>query len=154
MPDKAKNLIDVLVKEFVGMTGSIGDEELQRAKNQLKSSIHMQLESRAMRLEDIGRQVMTYGKYTTAAQLAQQVDNIQAADLQRVAAAMIKTPLSFAGIGDLSYTPRYDLIQQRFTQQQGGGSSSSGTGSGSKSNYSSSSTSNSNSSNNSSTPSQ
>lgn len=118
MPDKAKNLVDVLVKELIGMTGSIGDEELQRAKNQLKSSIHMQLESRAMRLEDIGRQVMTYGKYTTAQQLTQQVDSITAADLQRVAASMIKTPLSFAGIGDLSYTPRYDIIQQRFTQQQ------------------------------------
>ena len=142
MPDKAKNLIDVLVKEFLGMTGSIGDEELQRAKNQLKSSIHMQLESRAMRLEDIGRQVMTYGKYTTAAQLAEQVDAITAADLQRVAAAMIKTPLSFAGIGDLSYTPRYDLIQQRFTQRQ----QQQGSGSGSSSNKSNSSTSSSSSS--------
>jgi processing peptidase subunit alpha len=36
----------------------IGDLELERAKNQLKSSLVMALESRAVEVEDLGRQVM------------------------------------------------------------------------------------------------
>ena len=35
----------------------IPEEELQRAKNQLKSSLVMALESRSVEVEDLGRQV-------------------------------------------------------------------------------------------------
>ena len=40
---------------------SVADEELSRAKNQLKSQVLMSLESRFTMCEDLGRQLLTYG---------------------------------------------------------------------------------------------
>ena len=133
-PDKAKQLVDALCKELLAMQGPVQDEELKRAKAQLQSVIFMQLESRALKLEDIGRQIMTYGKVHSAHSLAEQVEKVTAADVQRVAAAMVKTPLTLAAIGDLSYCPRYDLIQKKFTDAAASNSSggSSGGGGGGK----------------------
>ena len=62
--------------------------ELSRAKNQLKSSLLMNLESRPILFEDIGRQVLTYGARTPAADLVQQIESVTAADLNKVARAL------------------------------------------------------------------
>ena len=47
----------VLVKELVAITGHITNEELARAKTQLKSMLLMNLESRPVIFEDCARQV-------------------------------------------------------------------------------------------------
>ena len=62
--------------------------ELSRAKNQLKSSLLMNLESRPILFEDIGRQVLTYGARTPAADLVRQIESVTAADLNKVARAL------------------------------------------------------------------
>ena len=43
------------------LTKDVPSEELERAKNAAVSSILMNLESRAVVAEDIGRQIVTYG---------------------------------------------------------------------------------------------
>ena len=43
------------------LTKGVKDEELQRAKRGALSSVLMNLESRAVLAEDIGRQILTYG---------------------------------------------------------------------------------------------
>jgi len=43
------------------MAVGFSPEEVQRAKNQLSSSIFMSLESRMVLYDDIGRQVLSYG---------------------------------------------------------------------------------------------
>ena len=120
-PSKAKQLVDALTKELLAMPGPIEAQELKRAKAQLQSVVFMGLESRALKLEDIGRQIMTYGKVQSAQELAAEVDKVTAEDVQRVAAKMLQTPLSVAAFGDLSFCPRYDLIQNKFTDALGGG---------------------------------
>lgn len=50
------------------MASKVSEEELARAKKATISSVLMNLESRAVVAEDIGRQVLTYGhRYRTAA---------------------------------------------------------------------------------------
>jgi processing peptidase subunit alpha len=114
LPDKAGALADVMSKELLRMTGPIDAVELSRAKNQLRSAIYMQLESRALKLEDTGRQVITYGKVQTAQELSAVIESVTVADLQRVAAALLKTPVTIAATGDLTSLPRYEQIQRAF----------------------------------------
>jgi len=113
-PDQAGNLVDMLSREFVKMTGEVDATELSRAKNQLKSSVNMQLEVRGLQLEDLGRQLMTYGLIHTPAELCAKIDAVQAADIQRVASDMLKTPVSVAVHGNTAHVPRYDVIARRF----------------------------------------
>lgn len=43
----------------------VTDEELSRAKNMLKCNVLTHLESRLVLFEDIGRQILTYGRRET-----------------------------------------------------------------------------------------
>lgn len=114
LPEKSRNLVDVISKEMIRMTGPVDATELSRAKNQLRSAVYMQLESRSLKLEDIGRQVMVYGKIQSATDLSKQIESVTAEDIQRVAKAMIATPVSIAAAGDLTTLPRYEQIQRAF----------------------------------------
>jgi processing peptidase subunit alpha len=113
-PEHAGQLMDQMTAECLHMAGKVDPNELSRAKNQLKSSVHMQLEARSLQLEDQGRQLITYGKIMTPAELCAQVDAVKDSDIQRVATAMLKTPLSLATYGDLSNVVRYDDLAKRF----------------------------------------
>ena len=95
---------------FKKMKGAISAEELARAKMQLKASLLMNLESRPVLFEDIGRQVLTYGARTEPEALVKQIEAVTAADLTKVATKLLKSPPSVVVVGDTTAVPRYDLI--------------------------------------------
>lgn len=115
LPEKASELVDIMAKEFERMGGAVEATELSRAKNQLRSAVYMQLESRTLKLEDIGRQVITYGKVQTAQEISAQIEAVTPADIQRVARKMLGTPVTIAAAGDLTALPRYEQIQKKFS---------------------------------------
>ena len=108
------SLVAALVNEMKNMGGSISAEELSRAKNQLTSSLLMNLESRPVLFEDIGRQTLVYGHHVPPEELVKQIAAVTAADLTAVATKLLKTPPSVAVYGDTTSVPRYDLIAKQF----------------------------------------
>jgi len=109
-PSEMGSLVSAMIDEMKKMAGPITDVELNRAKNQLKASLLMNLESRPILFEDIGRQVLTYGARTPPEVLIQQIDAVTAKDLNDAASAMLKSPPSVVVYGDTTCVPRYDLI--------------------------------------------
>ncbi|KAI0652482.1 LuxS/MPP-like metallohydrolase [Trametes meyenii] len=65
---------------------NIPDAELSRAKNQLKSSLMMALESRAVEVEDLGRQVLVHGRKVPVSEMCDKIDAVDALTIRRVAA--------------------------------------------------------------------
>ena len=59
--------------------------EVERAKNQLRSQLLMNLESRMVEMEDAGRQVEMNGKKLSVDFMVEQINNLTVRDLQRVA---------------------------------------------------------------------
>ncbi|KAF9502330.1 mitochondrial processing peptidase [Pleurotus eryngii] len=59
--------------------------ELSRAKNQLKSSLMMALESRAVGVEDLGRQILVHNRKVPVSEMTDKIDLIGAEDIRRVA---------------------------------------------------------------------
>jgi processing peptidase subunit alpha len=90
-PDWAHALADVIAREFslLAEQDTIHQSELDRAKNQLKSSVLMNLESRMVQLEDLGRQVQIYGKRISADEMRQRVDAVTLDDVKQVASKML-----------------------------------------------------------------
>merc|ERR1719420_2513191 len=64
----APALVQVLADQLAKMAGPVTDEELSRAKAMTKSSVLMNLESQAILLEDLGKQVLCYGKRVGASE--------------------------------------------------------------------------------------
>ncbi|KXT09683.1 hypothetical protein AC579_9981 [Pseudocercospora musae] len=65
--------------------GKLSDIEVKRAKNQLRSSLLMNLESRMVELEDLGRQVQVYGRRIPVKEMIANIENVTMADLRRIA---------------------------------------------------------------------
>ena len=82
--------------------GGITDEELERAKAATVSSILMNLESKAIVAEDIGRQILADGERKAPAEFIAEVKALTAADVAAVAAQCLKSNTTLCMVGDLS----------------------------------------------------
>ncbi|KAJ7269413.1 mitochondrial processing peptidase [Mycena haematopus] len=59
--------------------------ELDRAKNQLKSALMMALESRAVEVEDLGRQILVHNRQISVLEMTAKIDQLKPADIRKVA---------------------------------------------------------------------
>ncbi|KAG0365620.1 Metalloenzyme, LuxS/M16 peptidase-like protein [Gamsiella multidivaricata] len=82
-------LLEVIVRELELTTrtgrGGIAQGELDRAKNQLRSSVLMNLESKMVQLEDLGRQVQVHGYKVPVEELCAKIEKVTRQDMVRVA---------------------------------------------------------------------
>ncbi|KZS93502.1 hypothetical protein SISNIDRAFT_454701 [Sistotremastrum niveocremeum HHB9708] len=65
---------------------SLPAEELSRARNQLKSNLVMALESRAVEVEDLGRQILVHNRKVPVSEMCERIDQVTADDIRRVSA--------------------------------------------------------------------
>lgn len=89
-PSKVVQMLDVMCRELQALTLENGFSALQmievnRAKNQLRSSLLMNLESRMVELEDLGRQVQVHGNKVGVKEMCNKIDQLTVQDLRRVA---------------------------------------------------------------------
>lgn len=89
-PGKVGLMVDVICRELQNLmleTGftSLQPQEVSRAKNQLRFSLLMNLESRLVELEDLGRQVQVHGRKVGVKEMCAKIDEVSIADLRRVA---------------------------------------------------------------------
>eukprot|EP00475_Leptophrys_vorax_P036791 TRINITY_DN6272_c6_g1_i1.p1 TRINITY_DN6272_c6_g1~~TRINITY_DN6272_c6_g1_i1.p1 ORF type:complete len:571 (-),score=17.98 TRINITY_DN6272_c6_g1_i1:156-1733(-) len=112
----APQLVDIVTKEFLAVAapGGVTGEELQRAKTATVASVLMNLESRVVVAEDIGRQILTYGHRKAPRDFIDGLNAVTAADIAAVAKKIITTPLSMASYGDVVHVPRFDQVAARF----------------------------------------
>jgi processing peptidase subunit alpha len=109
-PHDIGTITTTLSNEAKRMTGPVTPEELARAKKSLVSGLYLELESRQSTMEDMGRQLLTYGHIRTAEELAASVEQVTAEDVQRVAARMLATKPTVSAVGELGELPDYETI--------------------------------------------
>lgn len=104
-PEYANALVEVICRELdIVARGDVGrlsvnETELNRAKNQLKSSLLMNLESRMVQLEDLGRQIQVHGKKTGIDEMLANIDKVDVAELRRVASRVVRGAVSVTSGG-------------------------------------------------------
>ncbi|MBE3046974.1 insulinase family protein [Candidatus Bathyarchaeota archaeon] len=91
IPGRTASMLDVMCRELKSLTldagyAALSETEVSRAKNQLRSSLLMNLESRMVELEDLGRQVQIHGRKIPVADMCERIDALTVGDLRRVAA--------------------------------------------------------------------
>ena len=79
-------MIDLVLEEFGRFKAEpIGKEELQRAKDYLKGSLLLSLESTMSRMSNLARQEMYFGRHISLDEIAACVDAVTSQGVQEVA---------------------------------------------------------------------
>jgi predicted Zn-dependent peptidase len=85
-PAQLADVIKLSVEEFNKLKGEpVSEAELQRAKDQLKLSIMLSLESTSARMSNLARQEIFYGRQFTLDEILDRIDQVTLAHVQRVA---------------------------------------------------------------------
>ena len=78
--------MESIIKEFRQLKQErVTDEELRRAKDHLKGSLMLSLESTASRMSNLARQEMYFGRFFTLDELVESIEAVTADDVQRIA---------------------------------------------------------------------
>ena len=112
---EAEELMPVLCDEIVRLAGSLEEEEIRRARNQLKASTLMSLESTGARTEQIGEQVLVYGRVIPIDEIVRRIEAVDAATLERVTRRIFAGRPSLAAIGPLGRMMPYETVTQRLS---------------------------------------
>jgi predicted Zn-dependent peptidase len=86
--ENAPKVVGSIVKEFRQLKEErVGEEEMRRAKDHLKGSLMLSLESTASRMSNLARQEMYFGRFFTLDDLVESIESVTAEDVQRIALA-------------------------------------------------------------------
>lgn len=93
-PGRTPHMLQVMCRELQALThegghAALNPIEVARAKNQLRSSLLMNLESRMVELEDLGRQVQVHGRKIPVREMTKRINNLTVQDLRRVARMVV-----------------------------------------------------------------
>jgi len=89
------------------MDEPVSESELQRARDHLKGSLMLSLESTGSRMNHLARQEITLGRQVELDQTLERIEAVTAADVQRLAQEFFQGPAALSVLGNLKgYRPR------------------------------------------------
>ncbi|XP_062444463.1 cytochrome b-c1 complex subunit 2, mitochondrial [Rhea pennata] len=90
--------------------GTITDIDVTKAKNQLKATYLMSVETSEGLLNEIGSESLVSGTHTSPSDVAQKIDSVATADVVNAAKKFVNGKKSMAASGDLGNTPFLDEL--------------------------------------------
>jgi predicted Zn-dependent peptidase len=101
-PEQIDDVIRLSNAEFDRLkVEAVSDAELQRAKDQLKVSIMLGLESSSARMSNLARQEIFYGRQFTLDEILERIDRVTADDVQRMAQTIFGDEMAVTAIGQI-----------------------------------------------------
>jgi predicted Zn-dependent peptidase len=88
----AKKVVDSIVKEFRQLKDElVPADELRRAKDHLKGSLMLSLESTSSRMSNLARQEMYFGRFFSLDELVESIESVSDEDVRRIARTFFDT---------------------------------------------------------------
>lgn len=112
-PELLDEFVPALCGEIVSLADTVSEEELSRARAQLKSSLLMAMESTSARCERIAQQILLYGRVVPTDELVERVEAVDTAAVSRAARRVFAETPSLAVIGPVDGLESYDAIRRR-----------------------------------------
>lgn len=109
-----KDFMWLAQREMVHLCNRVTDEQVARAQTQLKTNILLQLDGTTPICEDIGRQLLTYGRRLPLAETFARIDAVDAGYVKRVANEIIfDRDIAVASKGPVRNMPDYNWMRRR-----------------------------------------
>ncbi|XP_051140850.1 probable mitochondrial-processing peptidase subunit beta, mitochondrial [Andrographis paniculata] len=113
-PDCLDDLSYAIMYQLTKLCYRVSDADVIRARNQLKSSLLLHLDGTSPIAEDIGRQLITYGRRIPFAELCARIDSVDAGTVKRVADRFIfDKDVAIAAVGPIQSLPDYNWFRRR-----------------------------------------
>ncbi len=112
-PERIAELVPVVCDEIARLSDTLAEEEVARARAQLKASQLMGLESTTNRAEQLANGLLVFGRPIPPDEIIAKVDAVDIAAIRRVAKRIFGSPLSVAALGPLDALEPYDRIAAR-----------------------------------------
>ncbi|PCI34307.1 MAG: peptidase M16 [Alphaproteobacteria bacterium] len=114
-PEQVAELVPVVAAEMHKLAQSVSMDEINRAQTQMKAGLLMSLESTTSRMEQLGRQMMIFGRPVPHAEIMEKINQVDDVAVMRYMDRMLSgSQLSLAAVGPLSHLEDYDKIAARF----------------------------------------
>ncbi|MEA1676998.1 pitrilysin family protein [Nitrospirillum sp. BR 11163] len=112
-PEQVAELVPVVCGEVANLVGSIREDEVARARAQLKSSLVMALESSMARCEQVGQQMLIHGRPIPVAEMLARVNAVDVDAVERCALRLLESEPVVTALGPLAGLESYDRIRAR-----------------------------------------
>ncbi|CAF2371295.1 unnamed protein product [Brassica napus] len=112
--DCLDDLSYAIMHEVTKLAFRVSDDDVTRARNQLKSSLLLHMDGTSPIAEDIGRQLLTYGRRIPTAELFARIDAVDASTVKRVANKFVyDKDIAISAIGPIQDLPDYNKFRRR-----------------------------------------
>jgi predicted Zn-dependent peptidase len=99
-PAHFRRVVDLTLQELRTMRSSgVSADELRRAKDHLKGSLMLSLESTGSRMTRIAKQELYFGQSFTLDQILADIERVTLADLEALVGRLFQGPLSLVALG-------------------------------------------------------
>jgi predicted Zn-dependent peptidase len=111
---EVSELVPVVCDEFLKLIDEPGEDELLRARAQLKASLMMALESCFAQSEELARQLLVFGRRIPPDEIIAKVDAVDRAAIRRTGRRLLEGGgPTLAAIGPLAHLADLDSIRRR-----------------------------------------
>lgn len=109
-----EDLCWTIMRNVTGMCYNVEEMDVARAKNQLKASILFSQDGTTGMAEDLGRNMLVYGRRIPRAELFARIDAVDADAVKAVANRFIlDQDLAVTALGDTQFMPDYTWLRRR-----------------------------------------
>ncbi|KAG4128248.1 hypothetical protein ERO13_D09G009500v2 [Gossypium hirsutum] len=113
-PDCLDDLAYAIMYETTKLAYRVSEADVIRARNQLKSSLMLHIDGTSPVAEDIGRQLLTYGRRIPFAELFARIDAVDPSTVKRVANRFIyDRDIAIAAMGPIQGLRDYNWFRRR-----------------------------------------
>jgi len=97
--EEAPQLIPLIKEEMEKVIADVSEDEINRARAQLKASILMSLESTSTRCEQLARQLSLFDRPISTEETVEKIEAVDISDIRSVATRLFSGPATQAAIG-------------------------------------------------------
>ncbi|MGE0151225.1 MAG: M16 family metallopeptidase [Reyranellaceae bacterium] len=111
--EEVSEVIPLVCEEFAQVGDNLAEEELVRARNQLKAATLMSLESTSSRCESLARQMLVWGRPLPIAEIVARIEAVDQDAVRRVVRRLLASRPTLAALGPLQGLEAMDDIARR-----------------------------------------
>jgi predicted Zn-dependent peptidase len=111
--EEARELVPVTLEELRRVQVDANEDELRRARAQVKAGLLMSLESTGSRCEQLARQLQVFGRIIPVAETVAKIDAVTLADVRRAASRIFRGRPTLAAMGPAEQVPHLVDIADR-----------------------------------------